>query len=207
MNNNHLIETFTPKQANILSEAKVNDKGEKNWYLEGIFVQAEIKNLNGRIYPRKEIENAVNDINKRAQDFTVWGELDHPEEIGINLSKVSHLIEKMWMDGNNGMGRLRIIDTPMGNIAQAMLEVGGKIGVSSRGTGELDYNGIVHNYQVSTIDIVCTPSGMDCKPRAIFEAFNGNGGARREDLVRSVRHDPKAQKYLQKELLTWLNSI
>lgn len=198
---------MTASQAKMVTEAKVDENGEKNWYLEGIFVQGDKRNLNNRVYPTSEITNAVNQVNSRAKDFTVWGELDHPAELQINLDRVSHLIEKMWMDGNNGMGRLKIIDTMMGNTAKAMLKAGGKLGVSSRGSGEVDYDGRVSQFEIITVDIVATPSAPDAKPVAIYEAFDGRRGSVREDLIRAVAHDPKAQKYLHSELIDWLKTI
>lgn len=204
---NFLTENLTYSQANIITEAAVDDKGHKNWYMEGIFVQGDVRNLNNRIYPISEIRKAVDDVNARAQDFTVWGELDHPESMSINLDRVSHFIEKMWMDGKNGMGRLKIVDTLMGQTVTAMLSGGGRLGVSSRGTGELNYDGIVTDYAIQTVDIVATPSAKDARPVAIFETFNGRGGSKREDLIKAVQHDPKAQKYLQKELLNWLDNL
>ena len=203
----YLTEYLTASQGQLITEAKSDDQGNKNWYLEGIFVQGNVRNLNNRIYPTSEIKKAVEMVNVKAKDFTVWGELDHPTELQINLDRVSHMIEKMWMVGDNGLGRLRIIDTHMGKTAKAMLECGGRIGVSSRGSGNVDYDGKVSDYEIITIDLVATPSGPDCKPVAIYETYNGRGGAMREDLIRSVAHDPKAQKYLHKELLNWLNTL
>jgi hypothetical protein len=203
----NLIETYTASEAKIITESKLDDNGKKHWYLEGIFVQGDVRNLNNRIYPTSEIKKAVDDINNRATDFTVWGELDHPAELQINLDRVSHLIEKMWMDGRNGMGRMKIINTMMGQTAQAMLDSGGKLGVSSRGSGGVNYDGIVEDYEIITVDIVATPSCSSARPVAIYEAFNGRGASKREDLIKSVQHDPAAQKYLHKELLNWLDSI
>ncbi len=201
-----LTEYLTASQAKLLTEAAEED-GKKYWYLQGTFVQGDVRNLNNRVYPTTEIKKAVDLINKKAQDFTVWGELDHPTELQINMDRVSHMIEKMWMDGNNGMGRLKIIETDMGKIARAMLEAGGKLGVSSRGSGNVDYDGRVSDFEIITVDIVATPSAPDAKPVAIYEAFNGKGGSMREDLIRAVSNDPKAQKHLHAELLKWLNNL
>lgn len=204
---NFLIETYTASEAKILTEAKADDHGKKHWYLEGIFVQGDVRNLNNRIYPTSEIKKAVEDINKRASDFTVWGELDHPAELQINLDRVSHMIERMWMDGKNGMGRMKIINTLMGQTAQAMLDAGGKLGVSSRGSGSVSYDGMVEDYCIVSCDLVANPSASDARPLALYETFNGRGASMREDLIRSVQHDPAAQKYLHRELLNWLDNI
>lgn len=204
----NLIENLTYSQAGIQLLEDADERGGKNWYLQGIFVQGDVRNLNNRIYPTSEIKKAVELINKRANDFTVWGELDHPAELQINLDRVSHLIEKMWMEGNNGMGKLKIVGTPMGNTAKAMLEAGGKIGVSSRGSGNVDpRNGHVSDFEIVTVDLVATPSAPDAKPVPIYEAWNGPRGFIREDLARAVMNDPKAQKYLVTELLDWVNKL
>ena len=203
----NLTEYLTASQGQLITEAKADEQGNKNWYLEGIFVQGDVRNLNNRVYPTSEIKRAVDLVNVKAKDFTVWGELDHPAELQINLDRVSHMIEKMWMAGNNGMGRLKIIDTHMGKTARAMLEAGGKLGVSSRGSGNVDYDGKVSDFEIITVDIVATPSAPDAKPVAIYETYNGRGGSMREDLIRAVAHDPKAQKHLHKELLNWLNKL
>ena len=204
---NKLIEELTASTANLVTEAKADSNGDKHWYLQGIFVQGDKRNLNNRVYPTSEIRKAVEAVNQKAKDFTVWGELDHPSELQINLDRVSHLIESMWMEGTNGMGKLKIINTMMGNTAKAMLEAGGKLGVSSRGSGDVDFDGVVSDFEIVTVDLVATPSAPDAKPVAIYEAFNGRRGAIREDLARAVMHDPKAQKFLHRELIDWIDKI
>ncbi len=196
--------TFTQSGLQMLSE---DAEGGKAWYLKGIFVQGDVRNLNNRVYPTSEIKKAVALVNTRAKDFTVWGELDHPSELQINLDRVSHLIEEMWMEGNNGMGKLKIIDTPMGSTAKAMLQAGGKLGVSSRGSGNVDFDGRVSDFEIVTVDLVATPSAPDAKPVAIYETFNGSRGYIREDLARAVAADPKAQKYLVREIMDWMNKL
>lgn len=203
----NLTEHLTASQAKLLTESEVSEDGKKHWYLQGIFVQGDVRNLNNRVYPTTEIKKAVDLVNQKAKDFTVWGELDHPSELQINLDRVSHMIERMWMEGNNGMGRLKIIDTDMGRTARAMLEAGGKLGVSSRGSGDVDYNGIVSDFEIVTVDIVATPSAPDAKPVAIYEAFNGPRGAVREDLIRAVAHDSRAQRYLIEEMRKFIEKL
>lgn len=203
----NLTEHLTASQAKLMTESKTSEDGKKNWYLQGTFVQGDVRNLNNRVYPTSEIRKAVQLVNQKAKDFTVWGELDHPSELQINLDRVSHMIEEMWMDGNNGMGRLKIIDTDMGRTAKAMLEAGGKLGVSSRGSGDVDYNGMVSDFEIVTVDIVATPSAPDAKPVAIYEAFNGARGSIREDLIRAVAHDPIAQRYLIEEMRKFIEKL
>jgi hypothetical protein len=201
-----LTEDLTFSQS-MLTPLTEGEGSKKDWYLKGIFVQGDVRNLNRRVYPTNEIKKAVALVKEKAKDFTVWGELDHPAELQINLDRVSHLIEDMWMEGNNGMGKLKIVNTPMGNIAKAMLEAGGKMGVSSRGSGNVDYDGVVSEFEIVTVDLVATPSAPDAKPIAIYEAFTGPRGYIREDLARAVMNDPKAQKYLHSEMLSWMDRL
>ena len=104
----------------------------KDLYMSGLFIQGVVENQNGRVYPKEEISRAVNNIRTRlSKGETVLGELDHPEELQINLDRVSHIITDMHVEENDGMGKLKIIETPMGNIAKSLLKAGAKLGVSS----------------------------------------------------------------------------
>ena len=127
-----LTEVLNPNQAN-LQESKTDGK---NWYLEGIFMQSEAKNGNGRIYPKSVLTEAVARMNdKMANGYTVLGELEHPEALTVNLNNVSHVIESFKWEGNDVIGRAKILDTPKGEIVKALLKEGIKLGVSSRGSG------------------------------------------------------------------------
>src|SRR5690606_33608661 len=110
---------------------------------------------------------------------TILGELDHPPELTINLDRVSHKITEMWLQGNNGYGKLKIIDkVPMGQIARGLLESGVKLGVSSRGSGNVSNSGIVSDFEIVTVDIVAQPSAPDAYPTSIYESlFNMKGGS------------------------------
>jgi hypothetical protein len=194
--------------ANVLLE-RSNDG--KDLYMKGIFVQAEVKNQNQRVYPLREISKAVELLNDRIKvGGGVPGELDHPEELSINLDRVSHVITEMWMDGHNGMGRLKLIPTtPCGTIAKALLEASIKLGVSSRGSGNVDYNGMVSDFEMVTVDIVAQPSAPDAYPKSIYESlFNMRGGQLLYNTASGVAHgDPSASKYLHQDLVKFIREL
>jgi len=206
-----LAERLTFDQANLSVESIMEgegDKAKKSLYMSGVFIQGGVRNLNQRVYPVREISKAVDNINDiLAKGESVLGELDHPEELTINLDRASHMITKMWMDGNTGMGKLKLIPTPVGEIARIMLESGVKLGVSSRGSGNVNDNGEVSDFEIITVDIVARPSAPNAYPKPVYEALNSRRGAVIEDLARAVSNDPKAQKHLHKELLTWINNL
>ena len=118
------------------------------------------------------------------------GELDHPEELQINLDRVSHIITEMSCDGSNGLGKLKVIDTPMGNIAKALLKAGAKLGVSSRGSGNVNESGRVSDFDIVTVDIVAQPSAPDAYPKTIYESlFNMRGGSMIYDIAKDYTHE------------------
>lgn len=203
-----LTEHMTFNQAQIVLEAKDDTEGKKNLYMSGIFIQGGVRNLNERVYPVREIEKAVNHINETiGKGESVLGECDHPEELTINLDRVSHVIEKMWMDGNTGLGKLKILPTPHGNIIKTLIEAGVKLGVSSRGSGNVNERGEVSDFEIVTVDVVARPSAQNAYPKPVYEARNSRRGSVIEDLAEAVSHDPKAQKHLYKELLTWIDNL
>ena len=204
-----LIEKYTHNQANVKSRIVENESGEKNMFMEGIFVQGDVKNANQRMYPVSEIAKAVESVQKRIKEgYPVLGECDHPPELTVNVDRVSHIIENMWMDGADGFGKLKIVPTPMGNIIRTLIESGATLGVSSRGSGEVDNSGKVSNYEIITVDIVAQPSAPDAYPKAIYEGLmNMNGGFDTWKLAQSVQHDKTAQKYLSKEIVKFIREL
>jgi hypothetical protein len=204
-----LIETLSHNQAGVQSRIVENDNGEKSMFMEGIFVQGGVKNANQRVYPVSEISRAVESVQKKiSEGFPVLGECDHPPELTVNVDRVSHMIENMWMDGPNGYGKLKIVPTPMGNIIRTLIESGATLGVSSRGSGEVDHAGKVSNYEIITVDIVAQPSAPDAYPKAIYEGLmNMNGGYDTWKLAQSVQHDKTAQKYLSKEIVKFIREL
>lgn len=206
-----LTETRTFDQAQILVEGGgLNEAGKpKDLYMRGIFIQGGTKNHNQRVYPVNEIRSAVDQLNEcLRRGESILGEADHPEELNINLDRVSHMITEMYMDGANGIGKLKVLPTPMGNIVRTLLESGVKLGVSSRGSGNVTHNGEVSDFEIVTVDVVARPSAPEAYPRAVYEAFNRNRrGPVIEDLAEAVRHDPKAQKFLAEELVDWIRNL
>jgi len=210
----NLLETFSYDEAKLNFTQLLEDESDpfsgeilkkKNLYLTGIFVQSSVENHNGRTYPISEIKRAVDTINEKIRtDGPVCAELDHPEELTINLDRVGSIILKMWMDGPNGMGKMKILDTPKGRIIRTLIESGVKLGVSSRGVGNVDDRGEVSQFEIITCDVVCSPSAKDARPKPVYEASRNNSILM---LAEAVSHDPKAQKHLTKELLAWINNL
>lgn len=205
-----LTERLSFDQAGIVVEttAPTVEGGQKPLFLRGIFIQGGVRNLNERVYPVKEISKAVDHVTEMlGRGDSVLGECDHPEELTINLDRVSHTINQMWMDGPSGMGKLQILPTPMGNIIRTLIESGVKLGVSSRGSGNVNDKGEVSDFEIITVDIVARPSAPNAYPKPVYEARNAKRGRVIEDLAQAVTHDPKAQKYLHRELLEWIDKL
>lgn len=203
---NKLYEYMSPEQSGIQI---VESKDGKDLFMQGLFIQGDVKNQNGRVYPQEEIEKACNSVKERlGKGETVMGELDHPEELQINLDRVSHIITDMYCQDSNGIGKLKIIDTPMGNIARALLTAGAKLGVSSRGSGNVNESGKVSDFDIVTVDIVAQPSAPDAYPKTIYESlYNMRGGAVLHDIAASVTHDKSAEKYLMKSITDLINEL
>jgi hypothetical protein len=171
--------------------------------MEGICIQGGVRNANERVYPVNEIAKAVDSVNKQVvEGYSVLGEVDHPEDLKINLDRVSHTIEKMWMDGPCGYGKLRVLPTPMGQLVKTMLDSGVKLGVSSRGSGNVnDGNGHVSDFEIVTVDVVAQPSAPNAYPKAIYEGLlNMKYGHKVLEIARETGKDSKVQRYLQEEV-------
>jgi hypothetical protein len=204
----YLKEHLSFDQSGIVMES--DDKDGKSLYLKGIAIQGGIRNANQRVYPVDEIERAVKTLNDQIQNgYSVLGEVDHPDDLKVNLDRVSHMITQMWMEGPNGYGKMKILPTPMGNLVRTMLESGVKLGVSSRGSGNVnDMNGHVADFEIITVDIVAQPSAPGAYPTPIYEhLLNARGGARSLRVAHEVKEDPKAQKYLQESLLQIIKGL
>ena len=188
-----------------------DDKEGKNLYMKGICIQGGVRNANQRVYPVSEIAKAVKTLNDQiAGGYSVLGEVDHPNDLKINLDRVSHMITEMWMDGPNGFGKMKILPTPMGVLIKTMLESGVKLGVSSRGSGNVreDGSGQVSDFEIVTVDIVAQPSAPGAYPTAIYEhLMNTRGGYQAINLANEVRHDPKAQKFLKEQLVNIIRGL
>ena len=201
--------TFDNARMEVIAEANADGKG-KNLYMKGIFIQGGVKNANQRVYPVSEISDAVGNINKQIQEgYSVLGEVDHPDDLKINLDRVSHMITDMWMDGPNGFGKLKVLPTPMGQLVQTMLESGVKLGVSSRGSGNVNEGtGHVSDFDIVTVDIVAQPSAPNAYPKAVYEGLmNMRGGHRVLEMAKDAGADQKVQKYLREEVMRLIKDL
>lgn len=164
-----MIEAVDYDSIEYVNEAADTD-GKKNWKIKGPFLQAETKNRNGRIYSSSLIEREVNKYMKeRVMTSRAMGELDHPPTPQINLDRVSHLVEDLSFENNSAIGVAKLLDTPTGRTAQALLEGGVKLGVSSRGVGTLTKDKVNEDYGLICIDIVGDPSALNAYVDGIYE--------------------------------------
>ena len=204
----NLQENLTFDQANVVLE---NANEGKDLYMKGIIIQGGIRNANQRVYPVSEIGRAVKTLNDQITGgYSVLGEVDHPEGLNINIDRVSHMITETWMDGDNGYGKLKILPTPMGNLVKTMLESGVKLGVSSRGSGNVmeDGSGEVSDFEIITVDVVAQPSAPGAYPTPIYEhLMNARGGMKAYEFAQATREDPKAQKYLKESLINLISKL
>ena len=204
-----LSEHLSFDQAKIVLERDESSDGKKSLYLNGICIQGDIRNANQRVYSSQEIGRAVKTLNEQISGgYSVLGEVDHPDDLKINLDRVSHMITKMWMDGPNGYGKLKILPTPMGQLVQTMLESGVKLGVSSRGSGEVDQSGNVQGFEIITVDVVAQPSAPGAYPTPVYEhLMNNTGGYQAFRIAQEVKGDPKAQKYIAESLIKIIRGL
>ena len=169
-----LIAEYMESDLNVITE-KVN--GKKSLVIEGVFMQADAKNRNGRIYPKNILEKAVNKyVTEQVNTGRAVGELNHPEGPTINLDKVSHKITDLQFEGSNVVGKASILKTPMGQIVEGLLEGGVKLGVSSRGMGSLvQKSGAMYvkdDFMLSTVDIVQDPSAPEAFVNGVMEGVD-----------------------------------
>ena len=200
---------FNQAKIKVLVEDGPDGQG-KTLYMEGICIEGGVKNANERVYPVNEIGKAVQSINEQLRGgYSVLGEVDHPEDLKINLDRVSHCIDKMWMDGPAGYGKLRILPTPMGQLVKTMLDSGVKLGVSSRGSGNVnDSNGHVSDFEIVTVDVVAQPSAPNAYPTAIYEGLlNHKGGQQLLDMFKDPAKSGKAQRYVKEEVMRLIRGL
>ena len=204
---NFLTENLSFDQARI--ETERSHEG-KELYMKGIFIQGGVKNANQRVYPTHEIAKAVANLNDQITNgYSVLGEVDHPTNLRINLDRVSHMITQMWLDGDRGCGKMKILPTPMGNIVKDMLTAGVKLGVSSRGSGDVnESSGTVSNFDIVTVDIVAQPSAPSAYPVAVYEGLmNMKGGYRTLEMAAEATYNPRVQKYLAREITGFIRDL
>jgi hypothetical protein len=204
---NYLREHLTFDQAGIVTETA--NEG-KDLYMKGICIQGGVKNANQRVYPVSEISSAVTQLNDQIKTGnSVLGEVDHPDDLKINLDRVSHMITEMWMDGPNGYGKLKVLPTPMGTLVKTMMESGVKLGVSSRGSGEVnESSGNVSGFEIVTVDVVAQPSAPNAYPKAIYEGLlNMRNGHSALEIAREAGSNNKVQKYLKDEVTRLIRDL
>jgi hypothetical protein len=196
-----LISEF--KEDNLQCIVEKKEDGEKNYIIEGIFIQTESKNRNGRVYPKPIMEKAVDKyVQTQVSKNRAVGELNHPEGPTVNLDKVSHLITDLKFEGNDVVGKAQILDTPMGKIVKGLLDGGVQLGVSTRGMGSLEQkNGAMYvkdDFILNTVDIVQDPSAPDAFVNGIMEGVDWvwNNGILEpqiiEDIETEIKTAPKA---------------
>ena len=167
-----LIAEFNETISPVITEAA---NGKKEYFIEGVFMQSDIKNRNGRVYPKAIMEKEVNRYKKEfVEKDRAFGELGHPEGPTINLDKVSHLIQSLELEGKNYVGKAKVLSTPNGEIVKALINDGAKLGVSSRGLGSLEQKGdaqyVKNDFQLATAgDIVADPSAPEAFVEGIME--------------------------------------
>ena len=202
-----LSERLTFDQAQVVVET--SNEG-KDLYMKGICIQGNVKNANQRVYPTSEISKAVEKVSEQvAGGSSVLGEVDHPEDLKINLDRVSHMITSMWMDGHNGYGKLKILPTPMGKLVETMLQSGVKLGVSSRGSGNVDEaSGNVSEFDIITVDVVAQPSAPNAYPTPIYEGLlNMRHGHKLMGIAKAAREDSRVQKHLKEGVISLIRDL
>ena len=199
-----LIAEYTENNLEVLTEQ--NDNGEKTYAIEGIFMQAETKNRNGRIYPREVMNKAVGKyINEQVSKGRAVGELNHPDGPTVNLDKVSHKIENLQWEGNDVVGKATILETPMGKIVKGLLDGGVSLGVSTRGMGSLkngnDAMVVQPDFMLNAVDIVQDPSAPSAFVNGVMEGVewvwnNGIIEAQTiEQMETEIKKTPRSDLY------------
>ena len=176
---------------------EANENGQKDYKIKGVFMQGEIKNRNGRVYPMQVLDEQVKKYNENyVKQNRAYGELGHPSGPTINLERVSHMITDLNKEGNNYIGEAKIMDTPYGKIVKNLMDEGAKLGVSSRGMGSLKQNGnsqvVQKDYHLATAaDIVADPSAPDAFVEGIMEGkeWVWDNGVLREAQVNEYRKE------------------
>ena len=200
--------TENVEEITVLTEEK---NGKKHLYIEGVFLQSEIKNRNGRVYPFSVLEKEVGRYNEEyVKSGRALGELGHPDGPTVNLDRVSHKITSLRAEGNNFIGKARILDTPMGKIAASLLDEGVKLGVSSRGMGSIDKREdasyVRDDFMLATAaDIVADPSAPDAFVDGIMEGkeWVWDNGLLKEKTIAQYKHsiDTAARAQLEERAL------
>jgi len=203
------MKLITEEIRNVKYIVEQSKDGKKNYSIKGIFMQSDVKNKNGRIYPQHILQREVVRYNK---DFInknrAFGELGHPEGPTVNLERVSHMIKSLYPDGNNFIGEAKILDTPYGKIVKSLIDEGASLGVSSRGMGTLQNTGNVNlvkddYYLATAADIVADPSAPDAFVEGIMEGKEwvwDNGKLKEQDIDELKLQVERAQREQRAEI-------
>jgi hypothetical protein len=202
-----LVETLMPSDSSIITESSTDGK---NMYISGVFMEANIRNRNNRVYSLAEMTRVVEQTQENLKNnMVLFGELDHPNSLQISSDRVSHIITDLRMEGNQAIGKAKILDTPCGKIAQILIkESGSRMGVSSRGAGQVDDQGNVTGYQFVTVDLVTQPSCASAIPSTIYESLDSTVKGRHIlTMAEEIQSSEEYQKYLVTEVKQWMNSF
>ena len=216
--------TEVNESINVFEEVLDEATGKKSMFIEGVFMQSNIKNRNGRVYPTEVLEKEVSRYNKEyVEKKRAFGELGHPQGPTINLERVSHLITSMKKEGDNFVGKAKIMDSPYGNIVKGLINEGAQLGVSSRGMGSLKQNNEGINevqddfYLATAGDIVADPSAPDAFVNGIMEGVEwiwDNGVLRaaeveaiKENVEKDIRSRADRQQSFGKAFTSYMNKI
>ena len=214
-----LLREFVSTDDIQLITEEIEGSAKKNYLLRGPFLQANVKNRNGRKYMRETLEREVKDFYEtKIKTHRSIGELDHPPEPTINLDRISHLITDLKMDGDVGFGEARLLDTPMGLIAKALVDDGVQLGMSTRGVGTLDGDMVKDDYKLITVDIVADPSAptafvegvLENREYIVSETGDIVESAVRQlkaDMDEAVKHNKFDKKEFSKEVLAYLDDF
>lgn len=199
-----LIETILP-DSNPVRLIEGKDGGKVS--LEGIAIQGEVQNHNGRTYPLLEITSAVSSMNDRITKLgPILGECDHPEGIQTSVARASHLVTKMWIFERDGHAKFEVVPVGLGSIVEGFIRRGARLGVSSRGTGNVSARGMVSEFDIVTIDIVANPSAPNAYPAPIIEsAMDTRLGRATLDVAAAFQQDKKAQKHFERALEAFIH--
>ncbi len=201
-----LIEHVHASEGNIITESRQDG----NVFLKGVMMQAEVLNRNKRMYKLSELTEAVAMSNESIKLYGgIFGELDHPTGVNINMDRISHVITELYMNGTNAIGTCRLLNTPMGLIAKELANSGCRYGVSSRGMGRVNEStGIVEGFSLVTVDLVATPSAPGAMPLPVYEALQESMKGRQViTLAESIREDEAAQAHFKREFKAFFESI
>ena len=211
-----LIKEFNEEIRYLTEESK--DPKKPNVFIEGVFLQSDLKNKNGRIYPKEIMQREVNRyVEENVNTKRAYGELGHPEGPTVNLDRVSHMIVSLKEDGSNYIGKAKVMDTPMGRIVKELISEGAQLGVSSRGLGSLKERGGINEVQddfmlATAADIVADPSAPDAFVQGIMEGkewvfVNGRWTEQDIEQSQSIINRASSGELEDQKMVVWNNFL